>query len=159
MDKQVVRKIKVNHLGDGYWIMPSTFSIFTPKISKYIVKKTKSLDEIIEYNNLLNKEVIFSFNKDEDFKKFNFLLKKREIDFFLDKKIINNLTKETLIDFEVVPNLKIRLNWKSIKNIYNGTIFFYSKDYFRSLLIKEQTRTKKENIVILWTWLGFKTVE
>lgn len=77
----------------------------------------------------------------------------------MDKKIINNLTKETLIDFGVVPNLKIRLNWKSIKNIYNGTIFFYSKDYFRSLLIKEQTRTKKENIVILWTWLGFKTVE
>ena len=46
------------------------------------------------YNNFLNKEVIFSFNKDEDFKKFNFLFKKREIDFFLDKKIINNFKTE-----------------------------------------------------------------
>lgn len=158
MNKQIIRKIRVNHLLDGYWIMPSMFSILTPRISKYIVKKAKSLDEIIEYNNLEKQEVIFSFNKDTEFKKFNYLLKKREIDFVLDKKIVNNLTKETKFEFEVVPNLTIILNWKSIRSIYNGLIFFFSKEYFLKLLVKEQLRTKKEKISLLWTSIGFKVV-
>ncbi|QJB71153.1 MPN499 family protein [Mycoplasma sp. 1654_15] len=158
MNKQIIRKIRVNHLLDGYWIMPSMFSILTPRISKYIVKKAKTLDEIIEYNNLEKQEVIFSFNKDTEFKKFNYLLKKREIDFVLDKKIVNNLTKETKFEFEVVPNLTIILNWKSIKSIYNGLIFFFSKEYFLKLLVKEQLRTKKEKISLLWTSMGFKVV-
>ncbi|WP_143825242.1 hypothetical protein [Mesomycoplasma ovipneumoniae] len=35
-------KVKVNHLSDGYWLVPSFFKIFSPKLTGYVIKKAKT---------------------------------------------------------------------------------------------------------------------
>ncbi|TQC54331.1 hypothetical protein E1I74_03975, partial [Mycoplasmopsis cynos] len=73
-------KLKINQTLTGFWLVPSFLKILTPRSHEFVIKYAKSLKELIIKNNLLEKNIKFSFNKDTDFSIFNTLMKLKGYD-------------------------------------------------------------------------------
>ncbi|MGZ9414332.1 MPN499 family protein [Mycoplasma sp. AC157] len=158
MKQQSLERIKVNQTEQGFWLVPSIFKLFTPKSRNFVIKFSKSLEDLIEQNKLLNREIKFSFNGDKNFILFNKLIKQREWDFELPANKINKMKEDDYIDYEVIPNLKIRFNFKTINNIYKGNIFFVSNEYFQEFYNKNKT-SDNDILILEWTNWDFNIIK
>ncbi|WP_341491726.1 MPN499 family protein [Mesomycoplasma ovipneumoniae] len=136
-------KVKVNHLSDGYWLVPSFFKIFSPKLTGYVIKKAKTLEELVNFNDFQKKEIIFNFNGDHNFYNFNILMKLRQIDFRLDIKAVLKKPDDAIFIFFPVQNCKIVLDKQSLKLIYDGIIPFFSKEYYSNLVFYQREKSAK----------------
>ncbi|MBN3534837.1 MPN499 family protein [Mycoplasma procyoni] len=148
MQEKIV-KTKVNRTDDGFWVVPGFWKVFSPKSSESRIKKTKTLEDIIHYNDLDNKNVIFSFNGDNRFELFNKLQKIRNTNIYIDFNKVNKMKKEETLEFEVIDNLVLVIDFKTIKRIYEGKSFFFTKDYYikflEDTLLKKQSKTENTN--------------
>ncbi|UWV81924.1 MPN499 family protein [Mycoplasmopsis cynos] len=151
-------KLKINQTLTGFWLVPSFLKILTPRSHEFVIKYAKSLKELIIKNNLLEKNIKFSFNKDTDFSIFNTLMKLKGYDFQLNVNHINKLLPNQYIDYEIVENIIIRFDKKTLQTIYNGNIFFYSKEYFKKNYQKYKNKDN-EKIFLQWTWFDFKILK
>lgn len=157
MKKQdiILHKIKVNINSDGYWFVPSSIKLFTSHSRDYVIKNSKSLSDIIKYNQLVFGNYYFSFNKDHDFEAFNQLQKLSEFNHIkLTKKEINEIEQNKFIYFDIDNNIKIKLDEKSLYYIYSGYSFFVDKNYFNNLVkyyqsIDKQNETR-DNWIFIW---------
>ncbi|WP_404913636.1 hypothetical protein NBX26_02495 [Mesomycoplasma hyopneumoniae] len=157
------QKVKINHFVDGYWLVPSFWKIFSPRLTGYVIKKEKSLAEIVENNNLLQKEIIFSFNGDHNFYNFNIALKLRGIDFYLDRNALKNKADNEFFVFYPVKECKIVLDKRSLELIYQGIIPFFSKNYYQKMLEFQREYIKKNQISkefkgFFWRRMGYKEI-
>lgn len=152
-----ITKVKINHHNNGFWVVPSVQNLFFSfKISTMSIKKFNKLTDIVSFLNLQNKEVIFNFNGDKQFKKFNLLTKLRGFDFELNINEIQKLDNGAKILFEPVKNCKIYFDKKGLTLIYKGLIPFFSKKYYQNLLIKALNGDSKEQVYFYWRFFGFK---
>ncbi|UWD34338.1 MPN499 family protein [Mesomycoplasma molare] len=154
MKQKDIDKVKVNKTENGYWLVPSITNIFTRKSSNYAIKFSPTLEELITKNNFQYKNIRFSFNGDKNFYIFNKLMKIKGLSINIQESQVKKMSKKDFIDFEVVNNLIIRLNYKSIKNIYFGNIFFVDKEFFRNFYINNK-KEENQKIIIEWTNFGF----
>ncbi|WP_230861162.1 MPN499 family protein [Mycoplasma sp. 'Moose RK'] len=158
---QKTKKVKINHLSDGYWLVPPFFAFLSPRQTKNVIKKANSLPELVQINNFLEKEIIFSFNGDHHFKNFNLAMKLRKIDFRLDFNSILQKPDNATIEFYPVKDCKIILDKPGLTLIYNGIIPFFSREYYQKMLEFQQKLAKKNNLEtkflgFLWRRFGFK---
>lgn len=151
-----LNKIKVNHMSDGYWLIPSWNKIFTPKSSKYATKFCKTFEELISYNDFLNKNVVLSLNGDHNFYHFNKVMKMLNFDFQILENQIKNLDIKDVLIFKPIENLNIIFDYKAIKLIYSGIIPIFNLNYYEKLY-KEYNENNQDKIVnLVFRRLDFK---
>ncbi|WP_434337107.1 MPN499 family protein [Mesomycoplasma conjunctivae] len=154
-----ISKIRINHHNNGFWLVPSVRNYFSFRLTAFVIKKTDTLEEMILRNNWISKEVIFNFNGDNNFVKFNLALKLREINFRLDAQQIKKLSDKSTLSFFPIDNCEIILDKKGLQLIYDGIIPFFSKKYYHKLLEQQQRQQKQKNISFLWRSFGFKEIK
>lgn len=157
------QKVKINHFSNGYWLVPKFWKIFSPRLTGYVIKNGKTLEEIVKNNDLLKKEIIFSFNGDYNFYNFNIALKLREINFRLDYNAVRKKPNEDFFVFYPVKNCKIVLDKRGIALIYEGIIPFFSKSYYEKMVdfqreYMQKNQIKKEFIGFFWRRNGYKEI-
>lgn len=145
------KTIKINHLSSGYWLVPSFLKIFSARKSQAVIKHSKTLEGLLEKNNLMNDDFTISLNGDKQFKMFNQMAKLKELPFFINNEVLNKIDKEGYVDFEVIPNLILRYTFKSLQAIYAGYIPFYSKQYFAKLYNKVSKHNPNQTFYFEWT--------
>ncbi|WP_033161455.1 MPN499 family protein [[Mycoplasma] collis] len=148
--------IKINHNNDGFWILPSFLSIFSKSIKASTMQKFHTLDTLIAKTEIYKKEAILSFNGDEDFSKFNKCLKYRKINFTINYNNWVKLDKNAIITFNINENIKVHLDFKGFRLLYQGRIPFYSLEWYKKYYDKNKKFIDKDNILnIKWTYLGW----
>ncbi|MGZ9756663.1 MPN499 family protein [Mycoplasma sp. 4423] len=151
-----VKYIKINHMENGYWVVPPIWKVLTPKSRNFVIKHAKSLEDIIKYNQWENTNIIFSFNSDKDFYLFNKLMRIRGFDFQLHRNKVEKMDEQDYIDYQIIENLIIRFNIKTIKNLYYGRTFFFTKQYFEDFYQKNAKGLKI--LYVQWTRWGFEVL-
>ncbi|UUM19545.1 MULTISPECIES: MPN499 family protein [unclassified Mycoplasma] len=151
-----VRRVKINNMDNGFWLVPSIQQVFTPKSRNFAIKHAWTLFDLIEKNGFEDEDIIFSFNGDPQFQIFNSLLQYRGYDFELPLNKIKQMNDNQYIDWEVISNLTIRFNFKTIKTIYSGYIFFFRIKHFEYLYTKH--KQKDDKVVLEWTRFGFHAI-
>lgn len=152
-----ITKVKVNHHNNGFWVVPTLQNLFfSLKISTISIKKFDKLIDIVNSLNLQNREVVFNFNGDKQFKKFNLLTKLRGFDFQLNINEVQKLDNSAKILFEPVKNCKIYFDKKGLTLIHKGLIPFFSKNYYQNLLIQALNEDSKQQVCFYWRFFGFK---
>lgn len=157
------QKVKINHFSDGYWLVPKFWKILSPRLTGYVIKKGKTLEEIVIHNDFLHKEIIFSFNGDHNFYNFNIALKLREIDFRLDPNAVKKKPDDAFFVFFPIENCKIILDKRSLQLIYDGIIPFFSKNYYKKMVDYQREYAQKNQISqefkgFFWRRNGYKEV-
>ncbi|WP_036431696.1 MPN499 family protein [Mycoplasmopsis cricetuli] len=155
--KKTIKTIKINQTSNGYWLIPKMLNIFSYKISNFVIKHTATLDDMIEKNNFTDQEIIFSFNGDHHFKKFNELMKKRKIQFYLDEFKIVKMSKNDTFEFELNENIKIVWDYQGILAIYQGKIPFFSLNWYQEFYLENLKHNPTiKQILIYWTKKGYQ---
>ncbi|CAC13460.1 conserved hypothetical protein [Mycoplasmopsis pulmonis] len=163
MDKKLesfeVANLKINFVNGSFWVIPPVWKIFSPKRRSFISKHSKDLKSLIENEGLIHKEAILNFNSDREFKFFNQLQQIRKIKLNISKKLLDIVDKEGFFDQEIIDNLYIRWTFKSIKNVFNGLIPFFSQKYYIALYNDGKTKVKDgQKVIYQWGKFGFYLV-
>ncbi|TDV24194.1 hypothetical protein BCF59_0144 [Mycoplasmopsis mustelae] len=151
-----VKNVKVNQMDNGFWLVPSFLKIFSPKSRNVALKHSFTLVDLIEKNDLQDLNIIFSFNGDTKFQHFNNLLKYRNYDFQLQLNQLSKLGEHDFFDWEVVENLIIRFNFKTIKTLYSGYTFFFTPKYFEYYY--QKNKRNEEKLIVQWTKFGLEII-
>ncbi|WGI36409.1 MPN499 family protein [Mesomycoplasma lagogenitalium] len=151
-----IKKVKINWNNNGFWLVPSIYKIFTPKSRNFVLKHTKTIEDMIDKNEFFNREIIFSFNGDKNFVLFNKLMKLRGYNLQLDINKINKMNENDIITFSPIENVIIHYDFKAIEAIYNGYIPFVSKKYFTNLLQEKQSFIKDGILNLTFRQRGYQ---
>ncbi|OYD26451.1 hypothetical protein EI74_0010 [Mycoplasma testudineum] len=142
---------------NGCWLAPSIFKIFTPRSRNYVHKKFDNLRELINKSKLDKKDLIIYFNLDEDFSKFNICQEIRNRSFRISKKISESILSGNVEIEEIVPNVLIHWNYKSVQALYNGACPFYTDEWFNEFYENSKVRDSENKIHLVWSrYFGFK---
>ncbi|MGY6172475.1 MPN499 family protein [Candidatus Mycoplasma pogonae] len=156
----LIKIVKINHLDNGYWLVPSIINVFHYKKHKSAFKYGASLEELLKKNDLINKDFAINLNKDEKFFNFNLAQKLKKLNFTLDKKIVEHVAQLKHFDFEILPNIIIRIDKKMLYAIWDGFIPFYHSDYFQKLHAKFVPILQQDKIYLKWRKLtGFNIIK
>lgn len=150
------KKIKVNHMNDGYWLVPSIYKIFTPKISTYTTKFCKTFEELVQYNNFLNRNIVLNLNGDKNFYHFNKIMKMLNFNFEILNNKIEKMNVNEILVFQPLENLNIIFDFKAIKLIYSGLIPIFNLDYYQKLYQDYKNKTQQEKIEIVFRRFDFE---
>ncbi|UUD36571.1 hypothetical protein NPA08_01935 [Mycoplasmopsis citelli] len=153
-----VRKVRVNNMDNGFWMVPTIYRILTPKSRNYAIKHAWTLIDLIEKNDFQDDNILFSFNGDNKFQLFNLLLKYRGYDFQLSFHKVEQMHESDYIDWEIIPNLLIRFNYKTIKTLYAGYVFFFTKKYFEYLYESNKHHAHEGKVILEWSRFGFHAI-
>lgn len=156
-----LHKITVNSNSSGIWVIPSSFKLFTPHKRDFVIKKAKSIAEIIQENKLFLGNYYFSFNKDHEFALFNELQKQSDLGIYVDNKIIKNIEENQKQEFIINEKISIVLDEKGIYNIFRGNSFFVNKEYFDNLFdyLNQRKQIKNNQAKFVWRKKEFVLLE
>ncbi|VEU59068.1 MPN499 family protein [Mesomycoplasma neurolyticum] len=149
--------IKINENIDGYWLVPQFWRVFASSISKSRLAKFRTLEDLFIQSQLAEKNAILSFNGDKNFENLNKCLKFKKIDFQINYKEWINLTKDSIIKFNIIENVVVHLDFKSFKHLYAGRVPFFNLEWYKKFYEEKKNFHDSNKLLhIKWRYFGWE---
>lgn len=156
-----IKKIKVNYANNIFWLAPKFSSYF--RTFSFGYQPYRTLEDLVDKNNLLNFDCYFSFNRlgEKNYDFFNSLYRLRKFKFRLGKDTVYKINKEGQVDdTSINDSLIIRWDKKTLKYIMNGYIPFFSQDwYIKNYIDGKNLEVENKKIIITWSKKEFIELE
>lgn len=145
-----LKTIKINYTNNKYWLVPGFFEIifFASRKNNLVFS---SLDQLLKYKNIAEKNLILAFNGDHFFENFNKLQRIKKINFFINEKKFHDVFYlAKTIEFEIVKNLVIVWNKKTLIQVWKGYVPFFSLDFYKNL--NQGAKRDFANQIVFFRW-------
>lgn len=150
---------RVNFVNGLLWLKPGFFKSLISNRG-YNYRPFYSIKDLINELDIQSNNCYFIFNENEfNWKFFNELMNLKNINFQLNKSVVNQINEKEYINTKINDELEIKWDLKALKTIKKGYLPFFNLNYFEILykeIIKFRNNSDlKPKITISWRKNGF----